>query len=140
MIAGNQYAYSLEFAVRDYELDSEGVVNNAVYLHYLEHTRHAFIKQAGVTFAALTAAGVVPMVRRVEADYLTPLRSGDEVVSSLWLERRGARFMFHQDIHVKATGALSVRALVTIVCVENGRLSRGDALAQMFQQYLVSEP
>ena len=30
------YIFSLEIAVRDYELDSEGIVNNANYLHYLE--------------------------------------------------------------------------------------------------------
>ena len=39
-----EYIFSLEIPVRDYELDSEGIVNNANYLHYLEHTRHAFIK------------------------------------------------------------------------------------------------
>ena len=32
-----KYVYELEMSVRDYELDSEGIVNNANYLHYLEH-------------------------------------------------------------------------------------------------------
>ncbi len=42
--------FSLEMKVRDYEVDSEGIVNNAVYLHYLEHTRHEFCQQAGLSF------------------------------------------------------------------------------------------
>ena len=29
------YVFSLEMQVRDYELDAEGIVNNANYLHYL---------------------------------------------------------------------------------------------------------
>ena len=37
----DKYIFMLEIGVRDYELDSEGIVNNAIYLHYLEHTRHA---------------------------------------------------------------------------------------------------
>lgn len=33
-----KYVYEREMEVRDYELDAEGIVNNANYLHYLEHT------------------------------------------------------------------------------------------------------
>ena len=32
------YIYELPIKVRDYEVDAEGIVNNANYLHYLEHT------------------------------------------------------------------------------------------------------
>ena len=33
------YIYELEMKVRDYECDLQGIVNNANYQHYLEHTR-----------------------------------------------------------------------------------------------------
>ncbi len=46
----NRYIYELEMQVRDYELDSEGIVNNANYLHYFEHTRHSFCKENGISF------------------------------------------------------------------------------------------
>ena len=72
----DKYIFTLEIAVRDYELDSEGIVNNAIYLHYLEHTRHAFVKQEGIPFGSLTREGLIPVVRRMEIDYHTPLRSG----------------------------------------------------------------
>ena len=42
------HSFSLSLAVRDYECDYEGLVNNAVYLNYLEHARHEFLKQSGV--------------------------------------------------------------------------------------------
>ncbi len=41
-------SFQLDFHVRDYELDQFGVVNNAVYLNYLEHTRHAFLITLGI--------------------------------------------------------------------------------------------
>ncbi len=132
----DKYIFTLEIAVRDYELDSEGIVNNAVYLHYLEHTRHAFVKQEGIPFGSLTSDGLIPVVRRMEIDYRTPLRTGDVMLSRLWLERRGARFVFHQDVYRKAGGELVVSAVVTIVCMErDGRINRGDDLARHVAQY-----
>ena len=132
-----EYIFTLEIGVRDYELDSEGIVNNAVYLHYLEHTRHAFVKQEGIPFGSLTSDGLVPVVRRMEIDYHTPLRTGDVMLSCLWIERSGARFIFHQDIFRKEDGASVVSAVVTIVCMEkNGRINRGDELAARIARYL----
>ena len=136
MMNQDKYIFTLEIAVRDYELDSEGIVNNAVYLHYLEHTRHAFVKQEGIPFGSLTSEGLVPVVRRMTIDYHTPLRSGDVMLSRLWIEREGARFIFYQDIFKKHSGELVVSAAVTIVCMErNGRINRGDDLAARLSKY-----
>lgn len=133
----DKYIFTLELAVRDYELDSEGIVNNAVYLHYLEHTRHAFVKREGIPFGSLTSDGLIPVVRRMEIDYRTPLRTGDVMLSRLWIERQGARFIFHQDIFRKQDVAPVVSAVVTIVCMEkDGRINRGDDLADRIAQYL----
>ena len=107
----DKYIFTLEIAVRDYELDSEGIVNNAIYLHYLEHTRHAFVKQEGIPFGSLTRDGLIPVVRRMTIDYHTPLRSGEVMLSRLWIEREGARFIFYQDIFNKASGATVVNAV-----------------------------
>ena len=138
-MALEKYIFTLEMAVRDYELDSEGIVNNANYLHYLEHTRHAFVKQEGIPFGSLTSEGLVPVVRRMEIDYREPLRTGDVMLSRLWIEREGARFIFHQDIFKKESGEPVVSAVVTIVCMEDGRINRGDGLAARLAKYL-AEP
>ena len=52
------YIYELPLKVRDYEVDSQGIVNNANYLHYLEHTRHEFCQQAGVSFRDMQREGI----------------------------------------------------------------------------------
>ncbi len=130
-----KYVYELEMSVRDYELDSEGIVNNANYLHYLEHTRHEFCSANGISFAEMQNRGIIPVLNRVEIDYKTPLRSGDSFVSKLWLERRGVRFVFHQDLF-KLSGETVVSAVVSCVCLENGKLDRGDVLAEIFKNFL----
>lgn len=122
------YIFSMQLKVRDYEVDSQGIVNNANYLHYFEHTRHEFCDARGFTFAQMQAAGTDPVVRRIEVDYMNPLHLGETMTSALSIERRGARFLFHQDIFTP-DGRYAARAVVTIVALQNGAVSRGDALA-----------
>ncbi|MDD6670070.1 MAG: acyl-CoA thioesterase [Bacteroidales bacterium] len=129
------YVYTLQMQVRDYELDSEGIVNNANYLHYLEHTRHRFCAENGISFAEMQRRGIIPVLNKVEIEYKEPLRSDDEFLSRLWLERKGVRFIFHQDIF-KLDGHQCVKAVVSCVCLENGKLDRGDMLAEIFKDFL----
>lgn len=130
------YQHSLEIKVRDYELDTQGIVNNANYLHYLEITRHDFCEKVGTSFRDMQRNGLDPVVRKIEIEYLTSLTAGDTMISRLAMRREGARFIFVQDIFNAADGTPVVKALVTVVCLQNGRLSRGDLLAEAFKDYL----
>lgn len=130
------YVFSLEMRVRDYEVDSQGIVNNAVYLHYLEHTRHEFCRHAGTSFRSMQARGIDPVLRKVDIEYLTPLGLGADMVSRLSLRREGARFIFRQDIFRLPDEAPVARAEVTVVCLADGKLCRGDELAEAFADYL----
>ena len=56
------YIFETEMEVRDYECDIQGIVNNANYLHYTEHTRHLFLTSLGVSFARLHEKGVDAVV------------------------------------------------------------------------------
>ncbi|MCM1028819.1 MAG: acyl-CoA thioesterase [Pseudoflavonifractor sp.] len=133
---GDKGLFEMEMDVRDYEVDSQGIVNNAIYLHYLEHSRHMFCERAGTSFRALQERGIDPVLRRVEIEYLTPLRLGDRFVSRLRLARRGARFVFHQELFRLPDKAAVAVADATIVCLENGRLTRGEVLAEAFADYI----
>jgi len=91
--------FKIEMEVRDYECDMEGIVNNAVYIHYLEHARHGFLKHKGFDFAELTKSGIQLVVIRIEADYLFPLKSGDKFIVTASAERISKlRFGFAQEI------------------------------------------
>ena len=131
----NKYVFSLEMEVRDYELDCEQIVNNANYLHYLEHTRHKFCVEAGYPFIEMHNSGVDAVVRKLEVEYFTPLKSGDIFLSCINLERKGPRFVFYQDIY-KSTGEPVIKSVVTIVALKDGKLSKGDEIAKAFKKYL----
>lgn len=96
----NEYAFKLNFSVRDYECDLQGIVNNAVYQNYLEHARHEFLKSKGIDFATFTEKGINLVVVRIELDYKHPLKSGNEFVVGLNFQKESPlRFAFYQDIY-----------------------------------------
>jgi acyl-CoA thioester hydrolase len=112
------YIFELPFKVRDYECDIQGVVNNAVYQNYLEHTRHEFISSIGIDFTQLHNDGIDAMVIKIELEYKLPLRSGDEFEVKLMPEREGnLKFIFLQDIYRKSDSKLMLKGKVTAVCV-----------------------
>lgn len=91
--------FKLEFEVRDYECDAQGIVNNAVYQNYLEHARHVFLKQNGIDFIALSKRGINLVVVRAELDYLYPLHYDDHFSVSVAMEKISRlRGCFHQTI------------------------------------------
>ncbi|MFO7576685.1 MAG: acyl-CoA thioesterase [Pelovirga sp.] len=109
-----QYDFKLEFQVRDYECDMQGHVNNAVYLNYLEHSRHEFIKQLGLDFAELVRRQVSLVIIRAEIDYRRSLYSGEHFVVGVMLERISPlRYRFLQDIYRLPDEELILKARVT---------------------------
>lgn len=129
------YCFIMDMEVRDYELDCEQIVNNANYLHYMEHTRHRFCKDAGLSFIEMHNKGIDAVVRKIEIEYKSSLRGGDTFVSCLRLERKGPRFIFLQDI-IRSDGEICCEAVVTVVVLYKGKLSRGDELAAIFSKYI----
>lgn len=117
------YDYKLEFKVRDYECDLQGIVNNSVYQNYLEHTRHEFMLSIGLDFADLYQRGIVAVVARIDLSYKTPLRSGDKFVCRLRVENEGVKYLFYQDIYRLTDEKLCLKGIVTTTSIVNGRLA-----------------
>jgi acyl-CoA thioester hydrolase len=118
----SRYIFSTEFAVRDYECDIQGVVNNANYLHYLEHARHEFLVSKQISFTELHKEGTDLVVTKVEIEYKFPLHSRDKFVIRLNLIREGnVRLVFIQDIYRLPDEKLIARGRVTGVATRNGK-------------------
>jgi len=116
------YTSSIEIKVRDYECDLQGVVNNANYLHYLEHARHEFLESKGIGFAELHREGTDLIVTKVEIEYKFSLRSLDKFVVKTAVMREGnVRLAFYQDIYRLPDEKLIARAKVTGISSKNGR-------------------
>ena len=122
----DQYIFTLEMQVRDYELDYQGIVNNANYLHYLEHTRHEFLEYLGENFGAMHEQGIDAFVSRVDIQYKHSLRSGDRYRSCLNVSKKGVKLVFEQDIYRLSDMTLAAKGTVESVVVQDGRLTRGE--------------
>lgn len=129
------YIFELPMGVRDYECDVEGIVNNANYLHYMEHTRHQFLLTEGVSFIDLHHRGIDCVVARITVNYKTPLRSDDQFLSCLNIKKEGVKYVFLQDIYRMTDRQLCMRATVETVCIVNGRLKDCEELNNTFGRY-----
>ena len=129
-------SFKIEMKVRDYECDSQGVVNNANYLHYMENTRHEFMCSLGVTFKESHLMKVDPIVVRANLHYKIPLTGGDVFISKLTVERKGAKMFFHQTIYRKSDNALCCNGMIEVAILLNGKLSRGDFFDEKLKDYL----
>ena len=125
------YIFSLEMEVRDYECDLQGIVNNANYQHYTEHTRHEFLRLHGVSFAELHARGIDAVVARMQLQFKTPLRSTDRFVSRLALRKEGIKYVFQQDIFRLPDERPVLKSTVEAVCLVDGKLSDCEELNRL---------
>ena len=132
----DKYIFTHEMKVRDYECDLQGIVNNANYQHYMEHSRHELLSHLGVNFGKLHEDGIDAMVAKITIEYKIPLRSGDKFIVGINLERKGPKIVFYQDIYRLSDGKLCTKGEVDTICVENGRLTRGEIFDEVFKGYL----
>ena len=94
------FRFSLKLTVRDYVCDFQGIVNNAVYLNYLEHARHVFAKSVSLDVVELATRGINVVLVRSEIEYRASLRIGDSFAVALDVERLSRlKFPFDQRIY-----------------------------------------
>jgi len=128
------YDFDLYFQVRDYECDMEGIVNNSVYLNYLEHARHEFIKTMGLDFKGLLNAGIITVVTHADLSYKTPLRSGDSFTIKIRIEHSGVRYIFHQDIYRLPDNKLCLKGVITTTSLINGKPAIADVIVNAIEK------
>ncbi|UWR06468.1 MULTISPECIES: tol-pal system-associated acyl-CoA thioesterase [Ruegeria] len=111
------------FPIRVYYEDTDmgGVVYHANYLRYIERARSDWVRNLGNDQNAMREAGIIWVVRRVEADYLASARFDDELlVETEVVAISGVRLTMAQLIRRGETEVF--RATVTAVCVnQDGR-------------------
>ena len=131
--------FSLDFQVRDYELDQFGVVNNAVYLHYLEHTRHEFMTSLGISPAEIARSGRSLTLSEITLRFRASLRSREAFRVVLTVaELRGARTRMRQRILKLPEESLVLEALAEAVFLDaRGRPLRvTPEIREKFRPYL----
>ena len=134
-----EFSFELLMKVRDYECDLQGIVNNANYQYYLEHTRHEFLLSIGLSFADMSAAGYDFVVSKVTLNYKSPLRSRDEFRSQFYVTRDGIKCVFHQEIVRVSDGKVCLKGVVESVCIHKGKLVRSTPYDSILEGHLVNK-
>ncbi|ADD69276.1 thioesterase superfamily protein [Denitrovibrio acetiphilus DSM 12809] len=126
------YAFRMDFSVRDYELDMEGVVNNSVYMNYLEHARHRFLLSMGIDFAGYAEKGIFLIVAKAVLEYKTSLRSGDDFwIGINLIPHSKVRMIFQQDIYRYPDNKLVLKGEITGTGIsESGRPKLPDEILE----------
>ena len=112
-------APSFDWPVRVYweDTDAGGVVYYANYLKFLERARTEWLSALGLEQDRLAQdAGVLFVVRRVEADYLRPARFNDRLLVRSRLSELGhASLVMQQEVLRDSERLLSARVQVASV-------------------------
>ncbi|MCF6217314.1 MAG: acyl-CoA thioesterase [Gammaproteobacteria bacterium] len=129
-----EHDYKLILKVRDYECDIQGIVNNSVYMNYLEHARHEFLLERGINFSELANNNINLVVIRAELDYKLPLLSGDQFWVGINLVKSSrVRFDFLQDIYRTSDNKLILKAKITGTSLnDRGRPYLPDEIKTLF--------
>ncbi len=124
--------FSIALTVRDYELDIQGIVNNAVYQNYLEHARHQYLQHHNIDFSDLTAKGIILVVKKIEMDFKASLRSNEQFKVEVTTVQEGhLKLIFKQKIIRLSDNKVCLTANVMGVCLINGKLVKPDTVAEL---------
>ena len=125
--------FTVEITVRDYECDQQGIVNNAIYLNYLQHARHEYGRSVGLDWLELNKKGIDLVLHRAELDFIRSLHPGETVTVTAQPGRKGKfRFFFDQEILLLPDNQPVVRARVNVACVINGKPAAPPELDKWF--------
>lgn len=108
----------MEIRVYYEDTDAAGVVYHANYLNYMERARTEYLREQGLSVAAMAAAGAVFPVVRMSIDFKAPARHDDLLkVTTVPVRVGGSSFTLRQQVLRSRDNQLLVQAEVTLACV-----------------------
>ncbi|HHX40929.1 MAG TPA: acyl-CoA thioesterase [Armatimonadetes bacterium] len=116
-------ACEMVLPVRFYDTDLLGVVNNVVYVRWLEDLRTAWCDRYW-PLAEQMAVGYAPVIVSITIDYLGPVRFGDHVIGRVWVTPQKARLIFDTEIHANGRLAATARQIVALVHLDGLKPTR----------------
>ena len=114
VLDGSRHLYAVRVYYEDTDLS--GITYHANYLRYIERARSDWVRRLGNDQNAMREAGIVWVVRKIEAEYLATAKLEDElVVETTMRELSGVRLTMDQVVKRGETPIFT--ASVTAVCM-----------------------
>lgn len=110
-------------AIRYGETDMMGIVYHANYFLYFEDARTHFLREAGMPYSEIEAAGYMCPVYRAEIDYAMPLRYGQRaIVETRVVKNAPTKTVYEQRVFLEdddpQTAKPHVKAFITACTVD----------------------
>ncbi|MBW4560148.1 MAG: acyl-CoA thioesterase [Mojavia pulchra JT2-VF2] len=111
----------LAIPVRTYDIDFAGIVNNIVYIRWLEDLRLKFLNEH-LPLDKQIEQGYAPIIASTEIEYKRPVKLIDQVIGRLWLSKLG-RLKWTVEAEILANNVIAAVATQkgAFVSLENGR-------------------
>jgi acyl-CoA thioester hydrolase len=130
----NNKKFIWQSEVRDYELDFQGVVNNAIYLHYLDQARAKFFNEIGIDLKVCTDKQINIVLIKTEISFIRSLTFAEEFVVHTMVSRVSRlKLLFDQQIVSNKTNQLILKSNNLVCCVDtkSGKPCRLDVLQNL---------
>lgn len=121
MIMTNDFRWEAD--VRDYEVDYQGIVNNANYFHYFDHARAVYLKNVlNVDVRECAEQGINIVLIKTEIFFRSPLKYGDSFYVSSQLSAESLfKLKFIQEIFVSEKNIIAAKSESLIAAIKNGK-------------------
>lgn len=131
------FGITLDLPVRTYDIDFAGVVNNIVYIRWLEDLRLEMLSRYFPLETQLQD-GFAPVIVHTNIDYRRPIRLGDRPLGTMGVESIDSlRLRVKAEISVGQTVAAIAEQVTVFVSLEENRPIRIPAsLKQAYQERL----
>lgn len=115
--------YKIEFEVRDNEIDLQGVVNNANYFVYLQHTRHKYLSEVlNIDYIEMTKQNIHLFLVSSNIEFKKSLMPKDKFyVTCKLIPKSKIRFIFEQEIKLIEDNTLIAKAQNVGVCIDGNK-------------------
>ncbi|NNM59669.1 MAG: acyl-CoA thioesterase [Legionellales bacterium] len=121
--------------VRDYEVDFQGIVNNANYFHYFDEARSKFLYKKGINLKEYADNGLNLILVSTTISFKAPLKFSDQfIVKSTFSQSSKIRFACNQSISL-LKNELEIECVVansTLCAIQNSKPIHLKALSALF--------
>lgn len=130
--------FSIDMEVRDNELDSQGIVNNANYMIYLSHARHKHVDQIGINFDEYAKKNQKLIVTNCTMKFKNSLLANDQftVTSKISGTEYPYQWAYNQSIKRLSDGKMIMSAVFYSTCVNS---DAGDGDEKLYIPDIIKE-
>ncbi|NNE09672.1 MAG: hypothetical protein HKN20_14015 [Gemmatimonadetes bacterium] len=123
-VQASLFPFTVEVAVRGYEIDAYGHTKNSVYMNWLEH---ALWEIGRMPEFAKPFEGIQTVARNLKLEFVTETKLGDRLAITLWPRAAGntsfttgAEIRIIESDDAARRGAVAMKASIVQVCVRRG--------------------